>query len=68
MTVTININSVIIPVIFTVMSVLAVAITAFSERNQRGWFSGLGTAIVFLIGIAVTLVAWIVWLLMYFIK
>ena len=68
MTFTININSVIIPVIFTVASVLVISITAFSERNQRGWFSGLGTAIAFLIGIAVTLVAWIVWLLTYFSK
>jgi len=68
MTFTININSVIIPVIFTVASVLLISITAFRERNQRGWFSGLGTAIAFLIGIAVTLVAWIVWLLTYFSK
>jgi len=57
-----------VPVIFTILAIIAVLFTAFLERKSSGWLAGIGTVIVFIASCATTLVAWIVWGLMQFIK
>ena len=68
MTITIHLTNIIVPLIITALAIVAVAITAFLERNDNGWFAGFGTFLTFVGSASVTLTAWSVWILMQFIK
>lgn len=57
-----------IPLVFTAISFFAVCITAFLERNDTGWLSGIGTVFVAIAAAVATVVAWIVWGLMLLLK
>lgn len=68
MTLTINIHSWILPVMITAVSLILVQVVAYSERNDSGFLSGLGTALVAAGGLIASAVAWFVWFLMLFIR
>lgn len=70
MTITINLHTLMIPLVFTAISFFAVCITAFLERNDTGcgWLSGIGTVFVAIAAAVATVVAWIVWGLMSLLK
>jgi hypothetical protein len=69
MTITIHLNTtIIVPLIITALAIITVVITAFLERNDNGLFAGFGTFLVFIASASVTLTAWIVWILLQFIK
>lgn len=63
MNITFTLTSWCIPAIITIIAFSGVAFTAFTERNDSGIMSGLGTAISFVIALFVTACSWITWLL-----
>jgi hypothetical protein len=66
MTLTININSCIVPVAITAISIISVSIVAYKERNEPGYF--VGTVLVSAGALIGTAISWIVWGLMCFFK
>lgn len=58
---TFTIQSWMIPTIITLLSIGTTLLVMFLERNDRGWFSGLYSIIMFFITCVITIVAWLVW-------
>jgi len=66
MTFTLHISSWIIPLFFTILSLIVFLYVRFSERNNGGFFSGIASLLTFILGAGITIASWLVWGLTYY--
>jgi hypothetical protein len=61
MTLTLHFGTIIVPIIFTLISIAIFGYVAFSERNDNGYMSGFVKVLSFYVAIAITVSVWLVW-------
>lgn len=59
MTITLTLGSWLVPVAITLIAAAVVGIIAFIERNDTGWFAGLGAAFAAICALIAVICVWI---------